>query len=542
MMKLIQKIAFLFMVIALAPQVAFSQKVQMGQEYESNARNNKPVLLGIKDGIFYVVRVTGYGNSIYMNLFRSDGKATMGAMILGFSKFSNDAPFNEEKIYYTDNCHYFFEKYDQNLKQISSKELDVEFNAKKDIFDFVKFGMLGNQLFAISYKFDEGKSENILQYHTITDDGDINKSPTVISSYTTTNKYNKGLRDNSFRVLLSPDNKKMAIINAELEFPKNTTGTKSIEIQLFNEKAEEISKERFDLPITEKNVKLEKLKLSNTGDLAALFKKETEDKKKDGPDAEYTLFTYLNSTKKLEEFAVKLEGKYTNDINFEFDDYNNLQVAGFFSGTNKSSAEGYFYQSINTSNANKQKEAEAAFTEDFIVAAVGEKKAKKTDELKNFHMRKIIPLKDGRTILIAEKYYIIYDDNDFRYNYEDMYVIMLDKTGEYEWVQKVLKYQLTINDGGLYCSFCSIANENEVILIYNANRDDPDDRMTNTNKATAYQTTVPLDGSKPKTKKLFNAKELETIMVPKIFIQESEESLLLYNISGRFYKYGRVKI
>jgi len=542
MNKIFQKILFLLVIIILYPNLAISQKIEMGPEYESSARNNKPVLLGIKDGIFYVVRVTGFGNSIYMSLFRSDGKATMGAMILGFSKFTNDAPFNEEKIYYTDNCHYFFEKYDQNLKQISSKELDVEFNAKKDIYDFVKFGILGNQLFAISYKYDEGKSENILQYHTITDDGDINKNPTVISSYTTTNKYNKGLKDNSYRVLLSPDNKKMAIINAELEFPKNASGTKSIEIQFFNEKAEEISKERFDLPIAEKNVKLEKLKLSNKGDLVALFKKEAEEKKKDGPDAEYTLFTYLQSTKKLEEFAVKIEGKYTNDINFEFDDFNDLQVAGFFSGTNKSSAEGYFYQNIKTSDASKQKEAEAAFTQDFIVTAVGEKKAKSADELKNFHMRKIIPLKDGRTILIAEKYYIFFNDNQFNYNYEDMYVIMLDKTGEYEWVQKVLKFQLTSDDGGLYCSFCSIANENEVVLIYNANRDYPDDRMSNTNKATAYQTTVPLDGSKPKTKKLFNAKELETIMVPKIFVQESEERVLLYNIRGRFYKYGRVKI
>ena len=541
-MKIILKTILLLTAIIMAPHAAISQKIEMGPEYESKAKNNKPVLLGIKDGVAYVVRVTGYGNTIYNGLFRSDGKAAIGALVLGYSKFSNDAPFNEEKLYYAENCHYFFEKYDDNMKQISSKELDVEFNAKKDIFDFVKFGMLGNQLFAISYKFDEGKAENILQYHTISDEGVINKSPTVISSYTTTNKYNKGLKDNSYRVLLSPNNKKMAIINAELEFPKNTSGKKSIEIQFFNENSEEVSKERFDLPITEKNVKLEKLKLSNTGDLAALFKKEPEDKKKDGPDAEYTLFTYLNSSKKLEEFAVKLDGKYTNDINFEFDDFNNLQVAGFYSGTNKSSAEGYFYQSINTSNATKQKDAEAGFTQEFIVAAVGAKKAKNTDELRNFHMRKIIPLKDGRTILLAEKYYIIYDDNTFKFNYEDMYVIMLDKTGEYEWVQKVLKYQYTIGDGGLYCSFCSIANESEVVLIYNANRDDPDDRMTNTNKATAYQTTVPLDGTKPKTKKLFNAKELETIMVPKIYLQESEESLLIYNITGRFYKYARVKI
>jgi hypothetical protein len=350
------------------------------------------------------------------------------------------------------------------------------------------------------------------------------------------------VRDNSFRVVLSPDNKKMAIINSELEFPKNTTGKKTLEIQLFNENGEEVSKEKFEIPIKEKNVKIEKLKLSNKGDIAVLIKKELEDKKKDGPDDEYTLFSYLNATKKLEEFVLKLDGKFTNDINYEFDEFNNLQIAGFYSGTNKSSAEGYFYQSINTTDGSLQKDAESAFAQEFIVAAVGEKKAKKVDELKNFHMRKILPLNDGRTVLIAEKYYIIYDDNEFKYNYEDMYVIMLDKTGEYEWVQKVLKYQFTLNDGGLYCSFCSIANESEVILIYNANRDDPDDRMTNTNKATAYQTTVPLDGTKPKTKKLFNAKELETIMVPKIFFQESKESLLMYNITGRFYKYSRVKI
>jgi hypothetical protein len=95
---------FAFILQGIAFIISFSiyaQEVEFGSEQITKSYNNQPVLLGIKDGNFYVIRVTGYNANIYMGLFRSDGKATAGALLLGKARFTNDAPFNEERLFYT---------------------------------------------------------------------------------------------------------------------------------------------------------------------------------------------------------------------------------------------------------------------------------------------------------------------------------------------------------------------------------------------------------------------------------------------------------
>lgn len=537
-----KKYLFACILLVLPGYFLFAQKVEFGSENETKASNNQPFLLGFKDNELYVLRVTGYNASIYSNLFRSDGKAAAGAMLIGYARFTNDAPFNEERLFYTQRSRYYLERYDASLKQLSSKELDVEIKPKGDLFDFIKFALIGQQVYAFSYQFNESKSENILQAHTVSDEGVLNKKPVKISSYVSKNKYNNGINNHSYKVIVSPDRKSFLVVNSELEYPKGVSGKKSLTMELFDSELNSKWRETVEVPIPEREVQLEKIRLTNNQDIALLFKMKQSDKK-DGPDDRYSLFTYFTARKQLEEYAIKIDDKFTNDINFEFDEKNNLRVAGFFSGKNKSSAEGFFYQVINSKSGEIELESAEPFSKEFIKVSVGAKKASDTDVLRNFHMRRIIPMPDGRVVLLAEKYMITYNDRSFEYNYEDIYVIVLNAEGNYDWGKKILKFQRTYNDGGFYNSFCALSNGSEVLLVYNANRNDPDDRMTNTGRATVYVTKVSLDESaKPETQKLFNAREEETIMVPKIFLQESDESVLFYNKRGYYFKYARVKV
>jgi len=553
-MKQTLKFLFLFMLCLPVARTGTSQTVEFGSEQITKAYNNQPMLLGVKNGNLYVIRVTGYKANIYMSLMRSDGKAAAGALLLGVARFTNDAPFNEERLFYTQNSRYFFEKYDKDMKLITSQELDVEVKPKGDLYDFLKFAMIGDKIYAFTYEFDEKSEENSVDAHEISDEGVFQKESVKVASYTTKNKYNTGRKDHSYKVLSAPDHSRFLVMHSELEFAKGSAGDKTLSLEMFDNELKSLWKEDLVIPLNEKTVTLEKVKLSDAGDVAALFKIKNESDEKDAPTHIYGLYTYFAARKKLDVFSLKMGDKFTNDISFEFEGKGTLEVAGFYSGKNKSSAEGFFYRKINTQTGEVDKDAEEGFTKEFITTAVGAKKADDTESLRNFHMRKVIPLSDGRTALLAEKYYITYSNNNsgmvamaggggsYEYNYEDIYVIMLDKDGNYEWGKKILKFQRTFNDGGLYNSFSSVSNKDNIILIYNANRDDPDDRMTNTQKATVYCTLVPLDGAKPTTKKLFNAREAETIMVPKIFLQETEESLLFYNISSKYYKYARVKV
>lgn len=525
-----------------------AQELEFGSEQITKSYNNQPIILGKKGENLYVIRVTGYKASIYMGLFKSDGKAAAGAFILGGARFTNDAPFNEERLFYTQNSRYYFEKYDKDLKLIESNELDVEVKLKGDLFDFLKFALIGDKVVAFSYSENESTGGNSVSIHEISESGILDKKGTEISSYISKNEYNTGIKDHSYKILVSPDHSKFLIIHSELEFPKGTVGKKTMSLEMFDVDFKSLWKEELNIPLTEKTVSLEKVKLSNDGDVAALFKIKSEDKSKDAPANNYALYTYFQARNQLDAFSLKMGDKFTNDISFEFEAKGTLEVAGFYSGRNKSSAEGYFYRKINLKTGEVDMDSEEAFANEFIIIAVGAKKAQDTDLLRNFHMRKVIPLADGRTILLAEKYFIDYSSNNggmggsFEYNYEDIYVIMLDKNGSYEWGKKILKYQRTYNDGGLYNSFCSVLGDDQITLFYNANRDDPDDRMTNTGKATVYTSIVPLNGGAVTTKKLFNAREAETIMVPKIYFQELIGSMIFYNISSKYYKYARVKV
>jgi hypothetical protein len=289
------------------------------------------------------------------------------------------------------------------MKLITSNELDVEVKPKGDLFDFLKFALVGDQLVAFTYQENKAKGRNAIFLHTISEEGVMDKNGKEISSYSSQNKYNTGLKDHSYRILVSPDHKTCLVMHSELEF-KGTAGKKTISLELFDAEFNSLWKEDLLVPLREKSISIEKVKLSNDGDVASLFKIKNEDSSKDAPDNVYALYTYFNARKKLDEFSLKMGDKFTNDISFEFEGKGTLEVAGFYSGKNKSSAEGYFYRKINTLTGEVDKDSEEAFTNDFIVEAVGAKKAEDTDLLRNFHMRKVIPLADGRTALLAEKY------------------------------------------------------------------------------------------------------------------------------------------
>jgi hypothetical protein len=173
--------------------------------------------------------------------------------------------------------------------------------------------------------------------------------------------------------------------------------------------------------------------------------------------------------------------------------------------------------------------------------ALGKEKAEDAEYLSNMHMRNVIRMPDGGITLVAEQYYIVYLNNGLTFNYGNMFMLRCDAQGNMVQQAMVPKKQRTGDDGGLFNSFCVIKNADALHFIYNANKDKPAERMSNTNKASVYMTTIPFSGEKQTTRTLFNGKEAETVAVPKIFLQESESSVVFYNYKHFNFKFARVK-
>ncbi len=517
---------------------AFAQQTEFGTESESSSYRNMPFFLGQKDGKIYTVRITGYSAGLYTQLLRSDAKAALGAMIVGVAKFSNDAPFNSQRLYFGQNSRVFLEIYDEALRQVSSNELDLEDQLTGDPMRMLGLSLIGNQLYAFSYQEANNGETNRVLAHQVSEDGQIEKPGAELMSYNTQNHLISGRKSHTFRIEASPNNQHFMVSHNELRFPKNQKADKRFKMAFFDKQLRQEWSVEFNPKFPVDEAELIEMKISDLGDAACLFKYKNPDK--DGPDDLYTLFTYFKALDRWEEFSLKIPGKFNNDILLQYGS-ERLFVSGFFSGRGKSSAEGYFYREIDTRNGAILRDIEDNFSREMLGLALGEKAENSNGLISNFHMRRMIPMANGGVILVAERYFILYNNNAFEFRYDDAFMIRLDADGRCIQTAKVAKTQNTADDGGLFNSFCVISNEQELVFIYNANRKDPNNRMTNPNRASVYLTRIPFDGSAQTTTMLFNGKEAETVAVPKVFLQESPSSVVFYNYKRGNFKYARVK-
>jgi hypothetical protein len=121
-------------------------------------------------------------------------------------------------------------------------------------------------------------------------------------------------------------------------------------------------------------------------------------------------------------------------------------------------------------------------------------------------------------------------------------VLVLDDKGDWTNTVKVIKYQKTINDNAQFNSFTPIVNDKELIFIYNANRNDPNERMTNTSKATVYYTSVNLGTFEQSTQQLFNAKEFKMVATPKFVFAENNSNIILHGKDGRYFRFFKISL
>jgi hypothetical protein len=414
---------------------------------------------------------------------------------------------------------------------------------------FKKFAILNNEIRAFSTYFDKQTEKYSLYAHRISKNGEMDKNPIVLSSYSGKDKYNTSYED-SYNVAISPDKKR--ILTYYVSFP---VGSKSISQPklfaiLLNEKLEKEWEQEIAFPL-KGDMSLEEVRVTNKGDVLAIIDSYTPQSKQ----SRSRLYHFNAEKKAVAEYPINKENAVAFDIRLDITPKNHLIVTGFYSGKNANRAEGLFFHDIDLSTGEESVATVTAFPKDFLAIVPENKKGKDDEGLKNLHVRKVLPLKDGRTIILVEDYRISvmrnnnslgygYSSSDSKvFNYEDIYVIELDKNATWNRSAKILKYQKTMDDNGMFNSFASIISDEELVLIYNANSKDPDERMTNTLNATVYSTTLNLSSFTATTKKVFNAKEYKIIATPKfIYQEEGADNIIMHGKDVRYFRFFRVSL
>lgn len=544
-------VIFIFSLFALSVE---AQIVESGGEYENRkSALHHPYILGKLDGEFIAIRLSGYRMNVMRQMYKGDQDAVMSAVLLGGARFKNDNAINDELTYFTKNTYYYLEKYDEDLKQTFQAELDVEINTKGDIYMFKKFAILNNEIRGFSTFIDKKTDKITFYVHRVSTKGKMEKKPIELTSYVAKDKYNSSY-DDAYNVSISPDRSKVLVYYHSFPYGKKGTGVPKIFAQLYDDKIEKIWEREITFPEMN-NLEIEKLQVTNKGDVlvSISYPLSKEERKTLDIDNRLYLFHHNSKNDKTLEYRIDDDKMFANDVHYEVTPNNTLLIAGFYSTKSAKRSEGYFYREIDLASGEVKMDKKTPFTKEFIKLVVGDKKGEKADDVKNMHVRRLVPLKDGRKLIIAEDYYISmssgnsmsmsYSSNsDYIYNYEDIYVLVLDDKGDWTNTVKVIKYQKTINDNAQFNSFTPIVNEKELIFIYNANRNDPNERMTNTSKATVYYTSVNLGTFEQSTQQLFNAKEFKMVATPKFVFAENNSNIILHGKDGRYFRFFKISL
>lgn len=215
------------------------------------------------------------------------------------------------------------------------------------------------------------------------------------------------------------------------------------------------------------------------------------------------------------------------------------------------------------------------FDESFITQGWSERSLRRAErrrdqgkgdpELFSYTMRDVTFLEDGGIIGTMEQYYvqvrsngdgrIDQSSNMYYYYYNDIIAYKIDSTGEFSWVKKIEKDQVSVNDGGPYSSFESFVDGNRVYFIFNDNLQNYDEAGNFADPERLYSAnysrkrnavalaSVDLDSGDVQRTVFFERDQSKTLVVPKLFtVNYRSGELIIYSVAGAKEKIGVVKL
>jgi hypothetical protein len=181
-------------------------------------------------------------------------------------------------------------------------------------------------------------------------------------------------------------------------------------------------------------------------------------------------------------------------------------------------------------------------------------------------MRQAEVLKDGSIVGSIEQYYVVvntYTDprtgstrTTYTYYYNDIIAFKVNTDGEFDWLKRISKSQISTNDGGPYSSYARFVDNGKICFIFNDNvrnydesgkfigKENGDVYAANYGKKKNVVAIVELDIDEGELtrKTFFDRQEISALAVPKQFyIDYNTNEMLVYAVYGKKEKFGILK-
>ncbi|MAT53120.1 MAG: hypothetical protein CMN32_01470 [Saprospirales bacterium] len=388
----------------------------------------------------------------------------------------------------------------KDLKVTRSEELDLKYKGKqRDFEDLIYYN---GQLYLLTSFNNTAHKKNYLFLQKVSTRGlTASKSLKMIAETEARNKEVEG----SFAVDISKDSTHLLVYH-DLPFEKNNPARFGFHV--FDQNFDLVWEKEVILPYPDNQFTVEEYRVDDQGNvflLGVLYTDEAKFRRRGNPTYRYVLLSYLNKGETEDEIQIDLPNKFITDLTFRVGNDGNLVFAGFYSDKGSYSIKGSYFFHLNPYDRSILNRKHTPFDFEFLTAFMRQKEKvralqaeqnndpRRSPELYNYSLDRLILRSDGGAVLVAEQFYIEREtyyrdyyptygyypygyynsyyrnsrDIDYLYNYNDIIVVNIRPDGDLQWTARIPKWQETRNDGGYYSSYAMSIVRDKLYFLFN---------------------------------------------------------------------------
>ena len=220
--------------------------------------------------------------------------------------------------------------------------------------------------------------------------------------------------------------------------------------------------------------------LNNNGEAFLFIEKNN---RKNAKTAHFYEMYCFNENNEGESLQIPMEEMMTYDVQFEFDNLNNVIVAGgLYSDKNRGRANGTFYMNMTNEKPYDYLLKFQAFENDFMAKVMEKRKGQTVKGLTDVDIRDIVIRKDGGVLMFTERSklyerrmasagrgYIGRDGSRYivDYYFDDVFITAMHPHGEIHWKTILHKRQYSQDDEAVYSSYFLLKTPSTLRLFFN---------------------------------------------------------------------------
>lgn len=248
----------------------------------------------------------------------------------------------------------------------------------------------------------------------------------------------------------------------------------------------------------------------------------------------------------MEEYAIRLPGKFLTDMQIVVNGRQDVIGGGFYAEEGSYEVEGSYFFTIDGKNhevvSTSVKEFDKAFINPVIPAShIKNNSGRSSNDIRQygFSLNDMVLRADGSAVLVGEQF-LVSSRTEFRqgwrgartqtryyYDYTDIILVNAGANGKISWTDKISKFQHSHDDAGRYASYYLSLLQDTMYFIYNQALARPDGREGNACHQATETMMVKVDGEgRQYSRKIEGLKDVDVKLMPRTGLQAGENKLI----------------